>query len=121
MSQNNGVPSQNTPVLQFGHPYSGPHMPVSHQQAPAIAPGGFSAIISQIVQHERGFERFQQHMPLAPMNLRGANIATTNSRPDGGFQGRPARVMTRFDHGTSMTNMHALPERSKENSPVKKE
>ncbi|KAJ8067305.1 hypothetical protein OCU04_004661 [Sclerotinia nivalis] len=104
-------PHSNSPT----RPYPAPYAPVAQQPSPGHALG---AVISEVVQHERGIAHFQQ-MPLAVMNNRTNVAGIAHYRPYGGAQAEPHRVNTRFGTGPALPNLPNLPGNRKENSPIK--
>lgn len=105
-------PHLNSPT----RPYPAPYAPVAQQQSPGHALG---AVISEVVQHERGIAHFQQQMPLAIMNSRTNIPGISHYRTYGGAQAESHRVNTNFGAGPALPNLSNLPGNRKENSPIK--
>ncbi|CAD6444593.1 20af5215-9e69-4f21-9ff8-23ef1893d835 [Sclerotinia trifoliorum] len=97
-------------------PYPAPYVPVAQQQSPGHALG---AVISEVVQHERGIAHLQQQMPLAIMNSRTNVAGGSHHRTFGGAQAESHHVNTNSGEGPALPNPSNLPGNRKENSPIK--
>ncbi|ESZ92393.1 hypothetical protein SBOR_7201 [Sclerotinia borealis F-4128] len=104
------------------HSYPAPYAPVTHQQSPrGVAIG---AVLSEVMQHERGIAQFQHQqqqnqMPLAVMNNRTNAAGTVHHRSYGGSNRETHLPNSRYGPGLTMANIPSLPRNRKENSPIK--
>ncbi|KAG4033690.1 hypothetical protein MFRU_004g01940 [Monilinia fructicola] len=115
-SQNSGNSLAHISDFPNNNSYPTPYAPRQQLQSPRLAIG---AVISEVMQHERGIAQFQKQMPLTAMNNRTNSATISHPRSHGGFQGASNRVNTTLETDSAMKNVSSLPGNRKENSPIK--